>query len=47
MAFNKVKSITNNPEDIFNALKDSDYVEFNANKTMIRKRNIRNEFLTC
>lgn len=45
MGFNKVKSITNNPEDIFNALKESEYVEFNQDKLMIRKRNIRNEFL--
>jgi len=45
MGFNKIKSITDKPEDIFNALKDSEYVEFNEYQNKIRKKNIRKEFL--
>ena len=47
MGFNKIKSITNNPEDIYNALKESEFVEFNEDKTMLRKKKIRKEFLNC
>lgn len=45
MGFNKIKSITDKPEDVYNALKDSEYVEFNEAKDMIRKKTIQKEFL--
>jgi len=45
MGFNKIKSITDNPLTIYEAMKESDYVEFNQEKTKIRKKNIHKEFL--
>ena len=45
MGFNKIKSITNDPLNIYNAMKDSEYVEFSQDKTKIRKKNIKKEFL--
>ncbi len=46
MGFNKIKSITANPITVYDAMKESDYVEFNEDKTKIRKRKIQQEFLT-
>ena len=45
MGFNKIKSITNDPVNIFEAIKDSEYVELNEDKTKIRKKKLRREFL--
>ena len=45
MGFNKIKSLSNNKEDIINALKDSNIVEFNSDFTKIKKKIIIQEFL--
>lgn len=45
MGFNKLKSLTNDKETIIVALKDSQIVELNDDKTKIRKKNLQKEFL--
>lgn len=43
MGFNKIRSMTTNKNDMIEALKDSNMVEFNEEKTKIRKKNIIKE----
>ena len=45
MAFNKIKTLTNNFKDVISALKDSQLVEFSSDCTKIRKKNINKEFI--
>jgi hypothetical protein len=45
MGFNKIKSLSTDKNIFFEALKDSDFVEFNADQTKIRKKNLKKEFL--
>ncbi len=45
MAFNKIKTLTNNVKDIITALKDSQLVEFNQDYTKLRKKNLIKEFI--
>lgn len=44
MGFNKIKTMTNNLQDLIEALKDSTFVEFNQDFTKIRKKTIISEF---
>ena len=45
MAFNKIKSVTSDNEIIHKALEHSKLIEFNEDKTKLRKKNIQNYFL--